>query len=254
MKITRFLFGSALLFGAVTFSVGAEEATLKEPVRVTHYIPGKALVRYKGCVVQVMCYTNGSPQFNFTKPDERFGGLAVSVDGKLVKGTRRDEGKIIHYDFPGGGILTMQIMPDKRVSFEGKFPGAQKLYLEVPMLAKFFSGSLVDIDGTVKTIPARQENPKVNYALLFKHETPIVCKNIPVIFLRVLLAPFVEISLFQSSGFEDVTDVNPRCIFPEIFRWNVACQFLDIHDYASSFSTASTVSTVRMKCLRSSGL
>ena len=59
-------------------------------------------------------------------------------------------------------------MPDKRVSFEGKFPGAQKLYFEVPMLAKFFSSSRVDIDGTVKNIPARQENPKVNYVLLFK--------------------------------------------------------------------------------------
>ena len=168
MKIKRFLFSSALLFGAVTFSVGAEEVILKEPVRTTHYIPGKVLVRYKGCVVQVMGYSNGSPQFNLTNPNERFGGLAVSVDGKSVKGTRRDEGKIIHYDFPGGGILTMQIMPDKRVSFEGKFPGAQKLYFEVPMLAKFFSSSRVDIDGTVKNIPARQENPKVNYVLLFK--------------------------------------------------------------------------------------
>ncbi len=160
MKFSHLIFGSAIIAGTA-FSANAA-------IRNTYHVPGKALVRFKGFSVQVMGYANGSPQFNLTSPNERFGGLAVSVNGKTVKGKRRDEGQIMHYDFPDGGILTMKIMKDKKVSFECNFPKAEKLSFEIPMLAEFFSNTKVSFDGKVKTIPARKENPKGNFMPMFK--------------------------------------------------------------------------------------
>ncbi len=160
MKVTGFIFSLFLLLGTA-LPAGAA-------IRNTYHVPGKALVRLKGFSVQVMSYSKGSPQFNLTNPNERFGGLAINVDGKLIKGVRRDEGEIIHYDFPDGGVLTMKIMKDKRISFEGRFPKAEKLSFEIPMLAKFFSDTQVAFDGEVKNVPARKENPKGNFIPLFK--------------------------------------------------------------------------------------
>ncbi len=160
MKVTGFIFSLFLLLGTA-FSAGAA-------IRNTYHVPGKALARLKGFSVQIMGFANGTPQLNLTNPNERFGGIAVNVDGKPVKGTRRDEGQVMHYDFPDEGVLTMKIMKDKRVSFEGRFPNAKKLSFEIPMLAKFFSGTKVAFDGKVKTVPARQQNPKGNFIPLFK--------------------------------------------------------------------------------------
>ena len=59
--------------------------------RTTRYFPGKGICRFRGDAVQVLCYRNGTPQFHFVKPDDRFGGLAVSVDGKSAEsGAKRE--------------------------------------------------------------------------------------------------------------------------------------------------------------------
>ncbi len=137
-------------------------------VRNTRHVPGKGISRFKGSAMQVMCYSKGTPQFNFTKPDERFGGIAVSADGISVKGVRRDEGKNIIFDFDNNGKIVMSLMPDGRVSLHGSFPEAEKITMEIPFAAKFFAGTPVNIDGYKITIPARTGNPAANYLPLFK--------------------------------------------------------------------------------------
>ncbi len=137
-------------------------------VRNTRYVPGKGICRYKGSAMQIMCYAKGTPQFNFTKPDERFGGLALAVNGKPQKGVRRDEGKSVVFDFENSGKLVMALLPDGRVSVKGDFANAGKLAMEIPLHVKFFSGTQIDIDGRKVTVPERKENPRFNYTLLFK--------------------------------------------------------------------------------------
>ena len=41
----------------------------------------------------------------------------VMLDGKDVKGTRREDGQNIIYDFPGSGTLSIALRPDGKVQF-----------------------------------------------------------------------------------------------------------------------------------------
>lgn len=142
------------------------ETSEHSSVRTTRYIPGKGICRFRGDAVQVMCYRDGTPQLNFVKPDERFGGFAISVDGSPVRGVRREDGKTIVYDF-SVGKLTIRLLSDGRMQLEAAFPAAKKLSLEVPFAGKFFGGANVEIDRTKFLIPPYSDNAEVNYQSLF---------------------------------------------------------------------------------------
>ena len=121
--------------------------------RTSRYFPGKGICRFRGDAVQVLCYRNGTPQFHFVKPDDRFGGLAVSVDGKPVGGIRREAGNSVCYDFTGGGKLSVSLLPDGRIQFESSFPNAEKLRLDFYLRGNYFGGTETLIDGHRYAIP-----------------------------------------------------------------------------------------------------
>ncbi len=149
--------------------------------RTSRYFPGKGICRFRGDAVQVLCYRNGTPQFHFVKPDDRFGGLAVSVDGKPVGGIRREAGNSVCYDFPGGGKLSVSLLPDGRIQFESSFPNAEKLRLDFYLRGGYFGGTETLIDGRRYAIPVYSGKPEGSSQNLFRGKGRIVrfCNGMP---------------------------------------------------------------------------
>ena len=93
MRLSAILFSISLLASGTLSALPPLPATRppfesseKESVRNTRFIPGKELCRFQGEAAQVICYKSGTPQLHFRSPDRRFGGIAIQVDGKDVKG------------------------------------------------------------------------------------------------------------------------------------------------------------------------
>ncbi len=187
MKISASLLCAAALSGSVNaFPPPTEtkppfEKSETVAARTVRYIPGKGVCRFRGDAVQLMCYKSGTPQFHFVKPDDRFGGLAVSVDGKPVSGSRREEGNTIYYDFPGGGKLKVHLSADRRILLETAFPEAGKLRIDFYLRGKYFGGTETSIDGQRHVIPVFSNEAGTGSRNLFhgKGRTVRFCNGIP---------------------------------------------------------------------------
>lgn len=161
MKLSAILFSVSLLASGTLSALPPLPATRppfesseKESVRNTRFIPGKGLCRFQGEAAQVICYKSGTPQLHFRSPDRRFGGIAIQVDGKDVKGTRREDGQKIIYDFPGSGTLSIALRPDGKVQFEARFPQAEKkLQINFFLRGVEFGGTRFKIDAREFTLP-----------------------------------------------------------------------------------------------------
>ena len=161
MKLSAILFSISLLASGTLSALPPLPATRppfesseKESVRNTRFIPGKELCRFQGEAAQVICYKSGTPQLHFRSPDRRFGGIAIQIDGKDVKGTRREDGQNIIYDFPGSGTLSIALRPDGKVQFEARFPQAErKLQINFFLRGVEFGGTRFKIDEREFTLP-----------------------------------------------------------------------------------------------------
>ncbi|NLE54466.1 MAG: hypothetical protein GX617_05980, partial [Lentisphaerae bacterium] len=159
----------------------------------TRFIPGKTLYRYRGQAVQVMSYAQGTPQLNLVKPDSRFGGIAILVDGKTVSGTRTVEGQDFRYVFPDDGSLLLRLMDDGRVHCKLHFPNAKRLAMEIMLKSAFYGACEIRFDNDAVTMPGSAEqqrlrirdpqpgrsitvapeNPERCFAIQFDEEVPL---------------------------------------------------------------------------------
>lgn len=139
--------------GAAPFAASPAEGVAAPVVRETRYFPGNTLVRLRGVSIQLMCYKQGTPQLHFASPDTRCGGIAVMLDGKEIRGSRRDEGEKVFYDFDGGGTLGLSVEADGRILVESAFPAASNLQIVFYLKGDCFGGTRVMIDGQSFDIP-----------------------------------------------------------------------------------------------------
>ena len=146
--------------------VFAKKETVK--VRNTYTVPGKSMFNYRGAAISVRCFKSGTPQFYFSDPAERFGGLVINAGGKNLRGKLVNNKNTCTYDFDNNGSVQLELEKNGMIAVTVKRNSLTATTLSIPLIGHFFADSTVKIDNKDIYIPAYAEKPKHAFELLYK--------------------------------------------------------------------------------------